>query len=187
MINRALRGDAISEMEDIGADEDSGAGVDAATAMAITSGNPLVKEKLDIDKEVKHLKTLQRNYLSEVYRYQVAIAINPDKISRLTRYADNIEQDIALRNKYGEKAVITIKGKTFEKQTEANKALIEAVKTAPKNGQYTKLGTYNGFDIMFKGDTGGMNYSVILKGANEYSVENAGNGNNIARFPGFDG
>lgn len=184
MINRALRGEVVTEMEDIGADEDSGAGVDAATAMAITSGNPLVKEKIDIDKEVVRLKTLQRNYLSEVYIYQDAISKNPDEISRLTRYAGNIEQDIALRNKFGEKASIVIKGKTFEKQTEANKALSEAVKTAPKNGQYTKLGTYNGFDIMFKGDTGGMNYSVILKGANEYSVEYAGNGNIIARFAG---
>lgn len=184
MINKALRGEVVSEMEDIGADEDSGAGVDAATAMAITSGNPLVKEKIDIDKEVVRLKTLQRNYLSEMYRYQDAISKNPSKISQLTRYADNIEQDIALRNKYGEKAAIVIKGKTFEKQTDANKALVDAVKSAPKNGQYVKLGTYNGFDIMFKGDTGGMNYSLILKGSNEYRVEYAGSGNNIARFAG---
>lgn len=184
MINKALRGEVVSEMEDIGADEDSGAGVDAATAMAITSGNPLVKEKIDIDKEVVRLKTLQRNYLSEMYRYQDAISKNPAKISQLARYADNIEQDIALRNKYGEKAAIVIKGKTFEKQTDANKALVDAVKSAPKNGQYVKLGTYNGFDIMFKGDTGGMNYSLILKGSNEYRVEYAGSGNNIARFAG---
>lgn len=184
MINKALRGEVVAEMEDIGADEDSGAGVDAATAMAITSGNPLVKEKIGIDKEVVRLKTLQRNYLSEVYRYQDAISKNPNMIRQLTNYADNIEQDIALRNKYGEKASVVIKGKTFEKQTDANKALSEAVKTAPKNGQYTKLGTYNGFDIMFKGDTGGMGYSVILKGSNEYSVDYAGSGNNMARFAG---
>ena len=187
MINKALRGEVVAEMEDIGADENGGAGVDAATAMAITSGNPLVKEKIDIDKEVVRLKTLQRNYLSEVYRYQDAISKNPNMIRQLTNYADNIEQDIALRNKYGEKASVVIKGKTFEKQTDANKALSEAIKTAPKNGQYTKLGTYNGFDIMFKGDTGGMGYSVILKGSNEYSVDYAGSGNNMARFAGVVG
>lgn len=184
MINKALRGEAVAEMEDIGADEDGGAGVDAATAMAITSGNPLVKEKIDIDKEVVRLKTLQRSYLSEVYHYQDAISKNPNMIRQLTSYADNIERDIALRNKYNEKTSIVIKGKTFEKQTDANKALSEAVKTAPKNGQYTKLGAYNGFDIMFKGDTGGMNYSLILKGSNEYTVEYAGNGNNMSRFAG---
>ena len=184
MINAALRGEAIDELEDIGADDDSGAGVDAATAMAITSGNPLVKEKIDIDKEVKRLKTLKQNFMNEYYRYQDAVTKNPGQIRQFTEFAQRLEQDIALRNKYGDKATISIKGKIFEKQSDANKALIEAVKTAPKNGQFTKLGEYNGFDIMFKGDTGGMNYSLILKGANEYSVEYAGNGNNIARIAG---
>ena len=178
MINRALRGEAVDELEDVTAD------IDPATAMAITSGNPLVKEKIDIDKEVKRLKVLKQNYMSEHYRYEDAVAKNPGQISQLTEYAQRIEQDIALRDKHSNKAEISVKGKTFEKQTEANKAFAEAVKIAPKNGQYTKLGTYNGFDIMFKGDTGGMNYSVVLKGANEYSVEYAGNGNNIARFAG---
>ena len=184
MINAALRGEAIDELEDIGADDDSGAGVDAATAMAITSGNPLVKEKIDIDKEVKRLKTLKQNFMNEYYRYQDAVAKNPGQIRQLTEFAQRLEQDIALRNKFGDKASISIKGKTFEKQSDANKALVEAVKSAPKNGQFTKLGEYNGFDIMFKGDTGGMNYSLVLKGANEYSVEYAGNGNNIARIAG---
>lgn len=184
MINAALRGESIDELEDIGADEDSDAGVDAATAMAITSGNPLVKEKIDIDKEVKRLKTLKQNFMNEYYRYQDVVAKNPSQIRQLTERVQRMERDIDLRNKYGDKAVTSIKGKTFEKQTDANKALLEAVKTAPKNGQFTKIGEYNGFDIMFKGDTGGQNYSLILKGANEYSVEYAGNGNNIARIAG---
>ncbi len=178
MINRALRGEAVDELEDVTAD------IDPATAMAITSGNPLVKEKIDIDKEVKRLKVLKQNYMNEHYRYEDAVAKNPGQIRQLTEYAQRIEQDIALRDKHSDKAEISVKGKSFEKQTDANKALSEAVKTAPKNGQYTKLGTYNGFDIMFKGDTGGMGYSLILKGANEYSVEYAGSGNNIARIAG---
>lgn len=184
MIRKALRGEAVSEMEDIGADDNGGAGVDAATAMAITSGNPLVKEKIDIDKEVMRLKTLRQNYLSERYKYEDALAKNPSMIRQLTKFAENLAEDIALKNKYGEKVVMTIKGKTYEKQSDANKALAEAIKAAPKNGQYTKLGEYNGFDIMFKGDTGGMNYSLIVKGANEYSVEYAGAGNNMARIGG---
>ena len=184
MINKALRGEAIGEMEDIGADENGGAGIDAATAMAITSGNPLVKEKIDIDKEVARLKTLKQNFMGEQYRYQDAIAKNPAKISQLTNYAGNMSMDIATKNKYGDKNVMTVKGKSFEKQAGANKALIQAVKSAPKNGQFTKLGTFNGFDIMFKGDTGGMNYSVVLRGSNEYPVDYAENGNNMARFAG---
>jgi len=184
MINAALRGEVVDELEDIGADDDSDAGVDAATAMAITSGNPLVKEKIDIDKEVKRLKTLKQNFMNEYYNYQDAVAKNPAQIRQLTEYAQKIERDIALRNKYGDKAAMSIRGKVFEKQSDANKALIEAVKTAPKNGQFTKIGEYNGFDIMFKGDTGGLNYSLVVKGANEYSVEYAGIGNNIARIAG---
>lgn len=184
MINRALRGESVDELEDIGADDDSDAGVDAATAMAITSGNPLVKEKIDIDKEVKRLKNLKQNYMNEHYRYEDAVAKNPGYIRQLTDFAQKLEQDIALRDKHGDKAVISINGKTFEKQADANKALIEAVKKAPKNGKFTKLGEYNGFDIMFKGDTGGMGYAMVVKGANEYSVEYTGSGNNIARIAG---
>ena len=185
MINKALRGETVDELEDIGADDDSDAGVDAATAMAITSGNPLVKEKIDIDKEVKRLKTLKQNFMNEYYRYADAVAKNPNKIRQLTEYAQRVEQDIALRNKSGDKAKITVKGKVFEKQTDANKALVNAVNSAPKNGQFTKIGEYNGFDIMFKGDTGGLNYALVVKGANEYSVEYAGSGNNIARIDGI--
>ncbi|MGN1097487.1 MAG: hypothetical protein ACI4SS_01170, partial [Clostridia bacterium] len=184
MIRKALRGEDVAELEDIGADDDGGAGIDAATAMAITSGNPLVKEKIDIDKEVARLRNLKQNYMKEVYRYQDAIAKNPGLIGQYTEFANKMEKDIALRDKYGDKAVISIRGKIFEKQTEANKALSEAIKAAPKNGKYTRLGEYNGFNIMFKGDTGGMNYSLILKGSNEYTVEYAGNGNNIARIAG---
>ena len=184
MINRALRGEAVDELEDIGADDDSGAGVDAATAMAITSGNPLVKEKIDIDKEVKRLKNLKQNYMNEHYRYEDAVAKNPGYIIKYTDFAQKLEQDIAQRDKYGDKAVISINGKTFEKQSDANKALIESVKKAPKNGQFTKLGEYNGFSIMFKGDTGGMGYTMLVKGANEYAVEYTGSGNNIARISG---
>ena len=184
MIRTALRGDAMSEMEDIGADDEGGAGIDAATAMAITSGNPLVREKIDIDKEVARLKTLKQNYMGEVYRYQDAIAKNPALISQLSTRAENIRNDIALRNKDGEKPVTVIKGKAFEKQSDANKALTAAVSGAPKNGKFSKLGTYGSFDIMFKGDTGGMNYSLVLKGGNEYQVEYAGSGNNIARMAG---
>lgn len=184
MIRTALRGDAISEMEDIGADDEGGAGIDAATAMAITSGNPLVREKIDIDKEVTRLKTLKQNHMGEVYRYQDAIAKNPALISQLSTRAENIRNDIALRNKDGEKPVTVIKGKRFEKQSDANKALTAAVSGAPKNGKFSKLGTYGSFDIMFKGDTGGMNYSLALKGGNEYQVEYAGSGNNIARMAG---
>jgi N12 class adenine-specific DNA methylase len=178
MIKRALRGEAVSELEDVGDD------IDPADAMAVASGNPLVKEKIDIDKEVVRLKNLQRNYLNEVYSYQDTVSKNPDLISQTKRYIANMERDIGLRDKYGEKDSIVLDGKEYMKQAEANKALTNAVQKAPKDGEYKKLGTYNGFDIMFKGETGGLNYSILLKGANGYAVEYAGSGNNIARFAG---
>lgn len=183
MIRAALKGDKIDYMEDIGADDEGGASVDAATAMAITSGNPLVKEKIDIDKEVKRLKTLKRNYLNEQYRYQDIIDKNPDKIRKNTDYVKRMKSDIAQNAEYT-KAEMIVRGKVYEKQSDANKALLDTVKTAPKNGERTKIGEYNGFDILFSGETGGQNYSVVIKGANEYEVEYTGNGNNMARIAG---
>lgn len=178
MIKRALRGEAVSELEDVGDD------IDPADAMAVASGNPLVKEKIDIDKEVVRLKNLQRNYLNEVYSYQDTVSKNPDLISQSKRYIANMERDIAIRDKYGEKDSIVLGGKEYSKQAEANKALANAVQKAPKDGEYKKLGTFSGFDVMFKGETGGLNYSILLKNANGYAVVYASSGNNIARFNG---
>ena len=183
MIKSALKGDAINELDDIGADEEGGAGVDAATAMAITSGNPLVKEKIDVDKEVTRLKTLQRNYLTEHYGYQDTIAKNPELIREFTEYAGRLKNDIARRDEHGDKPVLSISGVSYEKQSDANKALANAIKSAPKNGKYVKVGEIGGFDVMFKGDTGGMDYALMLKGTNAYSVE-YGEGNIVARITG---
>lgn len=183
MIRAALRGDAISEMEDVGASDDDGESIDAATAMAITSGNPLVKEKIDIDKEVSRLKTLEQGYLNEIYHYQDVVAKNPYLIEEYTDREKGLKNDIALRDKYNENEII-IKDKRYEKQKDANKALSEAIKSAPKNGKYNTIGSYNGFKIKFKGNTGGMDYSLIIQGVNTYTVEYAGGANNIARIAG---
>lgn len=183
MIRAALRGDAISEMEDVGASDDGGESIDAATAMAITSGNPLVKEKIDIDKEVSRLKTLEQGYLNEIYHYQDVVAKNPRLIEEYTDREKGLKNDIISRDKYNENEII-IKDKRYEKQKDANKALSEAIKSAPKNGKYNTIGSYNGFKIKFKGNTGGMDYSLIIQGVNTYTVEYAGGANNIARIAG---
>ena len=183
MIRAALRGDAISEMEDVGASDDGGESIDAATAMAITSGNPLVKKKIDIDKEVSRLKTLEQGYLNEIYHYQDVVAKNPHLIEEYTDREKGLKNDIALRDKYNENEII-IKDKRYEKQKDANKALSEAIKSAPKNGKYNAIGSYNGFKIKFKGNTGGMDYSLVIQGENTYTVEYAGGANNIARIAG---
>lgn len=178
MIKRALRGEQVSELEDVGGD------IDPTVAMAVASGNPLVKEKIDIDKEVTRLKTLERNHLNEIYAYQDTIAKAPEEIAQTEKYIAGLERDIGIRDKYAQKPSIVIGGKEYAKQNEANAALIKAVTKAPKDGKYHKLGTYNGFDILFKGETGGQNYSLLLKGANSYSADYTGSGNNIARFAG---
>ena len=183
MIRAALRGDAISEMEDVGASDDGGESIDAATAMAITSGNPLVKEKIDIDKEVSRLKTLEQGYLNEIYHYQDVVAKNPRLIEEYTDREKGLKNDIISRDKYNENEII-IKDKRYEKQKDANKALSEAIKSAPKNGKYNIIGSYNGFKIKFKGNTGGMDYSLVIQGENTYTVEYAGGANNIARIAG---
>ena len=183
MINNALRGDDVGVIEDIGADEDGGADIDPATAMAITSGNPLVKSKIDIDKKVNSLLTVKKNYQSEIYKYQDIIAKYPQGILQTKALAEKTKQDIALRDKNADTKTL-INGKAYEKQGDANNALVEAVKKAPKKGEYVKIGEYNGFDIMFKGETGGLGYGLLLRGSNDYTVEYVAQGNTMARFAG---
>ena len=184
MIRNALRGDDIVELEDVGADDEGGADVDAATAMAITSGNPLIKAKIDIDKKVKRLSTLRQNYLNELYGYQDVIAKNPALIQQYSKAVKEMQADLEMLEKYKESSKLSIKGKSYTKQPEANKALVEAIKNSPKNGKYVEIGEYNGFKIMFKGETGGLDYELLLKGSHTYNIEYAAKGNNIARMAG---
>ena len=132
---------------------------------------------------MSRLKTLEQGYLNEIYHYQDVVAKNPHLIEEYTDREKGLKNDIALRDKYNENEII-IKDKCYEKQKDANKALSEAIKSAPKNGKYNAIGSYNGFKIKFKGNTGGMDYSLVIQGENTYTVEYAGGANNIARIAG---
>ena len=67
-----------------------------AEIKALATGNPLIKEKMDLDMEVNKLRMLEANYKSNLYRLEDKITKEyPAKISKMEKYIENMKEDIS--------------------------------------------------------------------------------------------
>ena len=67
--------------------------------IAVSSGNPLLKEKMEVDSEVMKLQILKRNFMSNKYRYEADLNIKlPEKKAALTDTISRVKKDIEMRN-----------------------------------------------------------------------------------------
>jgi len=70
-----------------------------AEMAAIASGNPLIKEKMEVDAEVSRLELLKRNYTSNKYKLEKDYTyILPEKKERIEKEIEKIEKDIEMRD-----------------------------------------------------------------------------------------
>ena len=102
---------------------------------ALASGNPLIKEKMELDNDVARLKMIKANYQSQIYQMQDDISVNfPKKIAQLKAQISGLESDVETAKaipvqkdeKGRELTEITIVGKTFTQKKEAGLAIIAA-------------------------------------------------------------
>lgn len=148
-----------------------------AEVKALATGNPYIKEKMELDISVSQLNRELANHKSNIYRYQDDYTIKyPQEISRLKNLNSGIMKDIELYKSnapVSDEFSMVIGDKTFTERTEAGEALIAAANEACilKNTEH-HLGTYLGFKIAArKGDFsivpqviigGGINYIFDL-------------------------
>lgn len=67
--------------------------------IAVSSGNPLLKEKMEVDSEVMKLQILKRNFMSNKYRYEADLNTKlPEKKAALTDTISRVKKDIEMRN-----------------------------------------------------------------------------------------
>lgn len=140
----------------------------------LATGNPHIKEKMDLDLKLSKLKMLKSNFLSERYALEdKVIKFYPAEIKRYEAKIKGLEADIVTANEHpktvnDEFAGIVIFGKEYFDKKKAGLALINACKAVTSNDTI-HLGEYRGFKLDLLYDSFGRQYKVNIKGAMTHS------------------
>lgn len=144
-----------------------------AVAKALCSGNPLIKEKMDLDVQVSKLKILKANFLSVKYELEDQIASTfPQKISSAKYNVEKIKSDIELAKSHiNDDFALKIKGITYNDKKEAGQQLLLACDKSIGSDK-VRIGEYKGFILDLRFDSYHSNkYILTLNGSAHYDVE----------------
>ena len=155
----------------------------------LATGNPYIKEKMDLDIQIQKLKLLKANYLSEKYNLEdKIIKFYPQKIASLTNTIKALEQDLATAKAHPKPSDdsfvgIEIDGKYISEKADAGKAILEFCKQM-NNPDPIAIGKYRGFDMELQFSSGVVHcYEIALKGATTQKVSLGEDANgNITRI-----
>ena len=141
----------------------------------LATGNPYIKEKMDLDIQVQKLRLLKSNFLSERYALEdKIIKFYPQEIARRTDTIAGLKSDIE-RAKQHPKPLddsfigMTVKGVFYSEKADAGNAILDACQ-AMTSPNPVPLGEYRGFQTELSFDTFAKEYKVKLKGELGYSV-----------------
>lgn len=141
----------------------------------LATGNPYIREKMDLDIQVQKLRLYKSHYLSEKYELEdKIIKFYPQEISLLTARVDGLKADLEIAKAHpkevdGKFAGMVIDGYSYTEKAEAGQMIIEACK-AKTTSEPTPLGEYRGFKMELEFDTFERAYAVKLKGHFTHSV-----------------
>ncbi|MEG0735649.1 MAG: DEAD/DEAH box helicase family protein [Longicatena sp.] len=153
------------------ADDIDDSALSYAEIKALASGNPKVKEKMDLDIEVNKLKLAKANYLSEKYELEDKIMkYYPMKIKSIKERIKGLEEDIKLIVPASEFTSMVLFDKTYFDKEQAGNALLLACKEC-KTFDPIQIGTYRGFQMELKYEAFYNSHIIDLKGKLTYPVE----------------
>jgi superfamily II DNA/RNA helicase len=141
-----------------------------AEVKALATGNPLIKEKMDIDTEVARLRMLKTGFLNEKYKYEEGYQrVYPQKIEFYKKEIQEVSKDLELRSQHqmseGE-FIIEILSKNYQERREAGEALNTLMQMEAKP---TVLGKYKEFMLL---PDGLKEFSLLVRGVEKsYRVE----------------
>ena len=135
----------------------------------LATGNPYIKEKMDLDIQVQKLKLLKSNFLSEKYSLEdKIIKYYPQRITSLENRINGLTEDVKTAKQHPKPTDdrfvgMEVKGVFYSEKADAGKAIIEACKemTSPAP---IPLGKYRGFETELSFDTTERSYCVTVKG-----------------------
>lgn len=141
----------------------------------LATGNPYIKEKMDLDIQVQKLKLLKSNFLSEKYALEdKVIKYYPQRITALENRIEGLKQDVETAKQHPKPTDdrfvgMEVKGVFYSEKAEAGKAIIKACKQM-NSPDPIPLGKYRGFDTELLFNSTERTYEVKLKGATSRNV-----------------
>lgn len=148
-----------------------------AEIKALCAGNPLIKEKMELDNEVARLSTLRSSHMSQIFELQDKIAIGyPASIRKVEESLEAVSKDIDVYktnsrfNLDGSEVFsATVMGKPYTERKAADAALRDALQGATAGDVI--IGQYRGFDIHAYYDAKAVSFMGYLQGEQRYNFE----------------
>ena len=147
-----------------------------AEIKALATGNPYIKEKMDLDIQVSKLKLMRANHTSQIYSLESDIARRyPAEITAAKERIAGLKADLAvakpLLEQDKEKFSITVEDRVYTDRKEAGSAILAAcaaMKIAKTEGQIADLG---GFAISSRFDAFAQTFKLTIKRQSSYTIE----------------
>ncbi len=136
----------------------------------LATGNPYIKEKMDLDIQVQKLRLLKSSYLSEIYALEdKIIKYFPQQIAVKTELISALESDLATAQEHPKPTDdrfvgIEVKGAFYSEKAEGGQKIIDACQQM-NSPDPISLGTYRGFELELSFDTMERIYKVKIRGA----------------------
>ncbi len=147
-----------------------------AEIKALATGNPHIKEKMDLDIQVSKLKLLKSSHTSQIYRLESDIAKRyPKEIASTKERIAGLKSDLEVAKPILEQDKdsfqMVVGGKTYSDRKEAGVAVTAAcagLKAVNTTGQ---IGEYQGFTMTASFDMLNQKYMLTLKRRCSYTIE----------------
>ena len=145
-----------------------------AEIKALCAGNPLIKEKMDLDVQVAKLKVLKADHQSQKFRLEDKLLTKfPADIQETNAYLAGVKADAEVAAAHPQEKEgfcgIIIKGVTYNEKKTAGERLLLACSELP-NSEEKVIGSYRGFELSLRFDTYHSEYQALLKGQRKYPV-----------------
>ena len=148
-----------------------------AEIKAVATGNPLIKEKMQLENDVQRLKMLKSSYDSQRYSLQDNFMIRyPKYIKAATEKLECVREDTktaeaALLAEPDFAIIVDAAGKStkFTERTDGGTFMLQAVSQC-KNGETTHIGRFKGFELLVEKNFIGVNH-MVLRGKTDYKAE----------------
>ena len=147
-----------------------------AEIKALATGNPYIKEKMDLDIQVSKLKLLKASHTSQIYRLESDIAKRyPMEIAATKERVAGLKADLEAVKPYLEQDkddfVMTVGGKTYTDKKEAGTAIVAACAGMKAVNSAGQIGEYHGFALVASYDTFDQKFMLTVKRQCSYTIE----------------
>ena len=145
-----------------------------AEIKALCAGNPLIKEKMDLDIDVARLKVLKADHQSQQYRMEdKLLKYFPAEIEKQTGYIHGFEADIKTVDAHPQISDgfcgMEIMGRYYAEKADAGEIILAACKET-KSADPVPLGSYRGFQMELSYDSFRSEFDIVLKGSMSHRV-----------------